>query len=353
MARQDERVSVTFGRHYRRYRWSAGGTLLGLLALGWVLARVDYGRLIDVAGRTDIAFVLLTPLAVVAEQFVRAWKWRQLLFAIRPIGTLRLFGAIMAGYLANILVPLGLSPLVRSWLVARLENLKMSAVLATVAIDRLVDGLVFTGFVALALAFAVFPDPDGTVRLGLVAGGIGSFTLFTLLLFALARYKRGIARPGALMTRLARRLPERFAVPVESGLASFAEGIVWPRETWCGVAIVIASIVIKLIAITHFLWAGLAFGVTLPPVHYIFLVVFLGFLVILSRLARIPGGFFVGAVFALDLLGVPDEPALAMVLLVQISSLLTVAATGAIALWRSGIALADLKGGRPNAPGDA
>ncbi len=69
---------------------------------------------------------------------------------------------------------------------------------------------------------------------------------------------------------------------------------------------------------------------------------FLGFLIILTRLARIPGGFLVGALFALDLLGVADEEALAMVLIVQTSSMLTVVAVGAFALWRNGVAIADL-----------
>lgn len=133
--------------------------VVGLSALAWAFWRVDYGRLIEVIGQADIAFVVMVPLAIAAEQLVRAWKWRQLLSPIRAVGTLRLFGAIMAGYFANLLVPLGLSPIVRCWLVARLEALKMSAVLATAAIDRLVDGLIFTGFVALP-----WPSPSFRIR---------------------------------------------------------------------------------------------------------------------------------------------------------------------------------------------
>ena len=103
----------------------------------------------------------------------------------------------------------------------------------------------------------------------------------------------------------------------------------------------------KLIAASHFLWAGLAFAVLLPAPHYVFLMVFLGFLIIISRFARIPGGFFLGSIFALDLLGVAEEQALAMTLVVQLASMLTVAAVGALALWRSGLPLDDLRmGGR-------
>lgn len=334
--------------HWQRW-WSIGGAITGLLALAWVFWRVEYDRLLEVIDQANAAFVLMVPLAIALEQLVRAWKWRQLLYAIRPVGTLRLFGAIMAGYFANLLVPLGISPIVRSWLVARLESLKMSAVLATAAIDRLVDGLIFTGFVAVAVTSAAFPDPDGDIRLGLIVGGVGSFTLFTCLWVALARYKRWVSSPDAWITRIVDRLPVRFAEPVKRVMRSFAKGVVWPREAWRGAGVVFASIVIKLIAITHFLWAGLAFGLVLHPLDYLFLVVFLGFLIILSRLARIPGGFLVGAIFALDLLGVPDEQALVMVLLVQFSSLLAVASIGAFALWRSGVALDELRLAKGNA----
>jgi hypothetical protein len=316
--------------------------LIGLSALAWVLWRVDYERLRVAVAQAEVEFLLLVPLAIAAEQLVRAWKWRQLLHAIKPIGTLRLFGAIMAGYFANFLVPLGISPIVRSWLVARLEALQMSVVLATAAIDRLVDGVIFSGFVAVALLFAVFPDPGGGIRLGLTVGGAGGLVFFALLLYALARYKRHAGRPDSSLARLCRRLPARFADPAGRLMESFAEGIVWPRELRRSLAIVLAGVLMKLIAITHFLWAGLAFGVTLRPADYVFLLVFLGFLIILTRFARIPGGFFFGAIFALDLLGVAEEPALAVVVAVQFSSLLAVAGIGAFALWKSGLALGDL-----------
>ena len=327
---------------WRRW-WSVGGGALGAVGLIWVLWRVDFERLGGIVAEAEVAYLILVPLAIAVEQLVRAWKWRQLLHVIRPVNTLRLFGAIMAGYFANLLIPLGISPIVRSWLIARLEALKMSLVLATAAIDRLVDGVIFTGFVAVALIFAVFPDPTGGIRLGLIVGGAGSLALFVLLALALARYKRRVGRADNWITGLVNRLPKRVAGPAKRVAQSFAEGIVWPKQAWRGLGVVLSSILIKLVAATHFLWAGLAFGVVLRPAEYVFLLVFLGFLIILTRFARIPGGFFVGAIFALDLLAVPEEPALAMVLVVQFSSMLAVASIGAFALWKNGIALGDLR----------
>ncbi|MFQ6021982.1 MAG: lysylphosphatidylglycerol synthase transmembrane domain-containing protein [Acidiferrobacterales bacterium] len=336
-------MTDTAGGGHRQRWWSAGAGSIAVAVLAWILWRIDFARLSAVVAEAHLAYLFLVPLAIALEQLVRAWKWRQLLYEIQPIGTFRLFGAIMAGYLGGLLIPFGVSPLVRSWLIARLQRLRMSAVLATVAVDRLVDGVVFSGFVAVALILAVFPDPRGDIRLGLMVGGAGSLALFTLLLIALARYKLQVGRADGWIMRLADRLPARVADRAVELMRSFADGIVWPRAPWRGVGIVLAGILIKLIAITHFLWAGLAFGVVLHPADYIFLVVFLGFLVILTHFARIPAGFLIGAIFALGLVGVGEEQALAMALVVQFSSMLTVAGLGAVALWRNGIALGDLQ----------
>ncbi len=330
----------------RRRWWSWGGAAIGLALLAFVLWRVDYQRFADVLTNARIEYLALVPVAIVLEQLVRAWKWRQILHPLRSVGTLRLFGAIMAGYLGNLLIPFGVSPLLRSWLVARLERLRMSAVLATVAIDRLIDGMVFAILVAVVLSLAVFPDPTGNLRLGLGVAAAASLLLLAALLWLLVMYKRGITDAASRLQRLISRLPASLLERSRGPLTSFADGIIWPREVWRRLAILLSSVVIKLIAATHFLWAGLAFGVLLRPLDYLFLIVFLGFIVILTHFARLAGGFIVGAIFALGLLGVSEERALAMVLVVQIASLMTVAAIGAFALWREGVAIGDLQAGR-------
>jgi hypothetical protein len=94
------------------------------------------------------------------------------------------------------------------------------------------------------------------------------------------------------------------------------------------------------------MWAGIAMGAELQPAQYLFVMVFLGFLVILGHFARIAGSFIIGGIFALGLFGVSQERALAMVLVVQGASLLSVAGIGALALWQQGVALSDVRGTR-------
>ena len=342
-------AAATRQPRHRWLNWLGAAIGLGLIALlAW---RLDWRQFAEVLQSARPEFVLATFLAITLEQVIRGWKWRQILTPVCDCRTSHLFGATMAGYLANLLVPLGLSPFVRSWLVARKQKISMSCVLATVAIDRLVDGLVFAGIVVVVVLAAIIPDPNGNIGLGLLLGAGSSAAAIVAGLFLLVHHKRRSASGIGILLALADRLPGRLAARARSLALAFADGIVWPQERWRGAAIVLASIVIKLFAASHLFWAGLAFGVVLEPLVYLALLAILGFIVILAHMARVPAGFVVGAVFSLGLFGVEDATALAMVTVVMAANMLAVAVFGGWGLWIHGVGLGDL--GRRKVAADA
>jgi len=111
---------------------------------------------------------------------------------------------------------------------------------------------------------------------------------------------------------------------------------------------VAASILMKIIAATHFLWAGLAVGVVLGVLDYVFIMVFAGFALVLARFIRVPGGFVIGSGFALNILGVPSEQALAMILFNHFLSIALMVGLGLLFLWRSGIDIRAMRRGSEN-----
>lgn len=326
--------------HRRWLTWIGGSIGVALLAL--LFWRIDWRLFADTVATARLEYVVAIFLAIVCGQLLRAWKWGQILRPIRRIATWRLFEAIMAGYLANHVVPLGLSPFVRSWLVARQSGLRMSAVLATVAVDRLIDGLVFAALVLVIVAVAVIPDSGGTIRLGLAASAIASATLIAGILVLLWRNRHQTTSGTGPVLRLVARLPERIGERLRAIAVAFAEGTVWPNEPWRRGLIVLLSLVSKLVAASHLFFAGLAFGVDLSPMIYLVLLAILGFVVVLAHLVRIPAGFVLGGVFALGLFGVDQEKALAMVTLVMAASFAAVVLFGMLGLWRQGLTLGDL-----------
>lgn len=336
------------GARLRRILPLAWALLASAVALGILFVAfrdLDFDRLIRVLVASEWGWVGVLAVSIPLEQVVRGWKWRQLLYDIRPIGTLRLFGAVMAGYFANMVVPVGISPLVRAWLVAKIERLGVMTVLMTTALERFVDGIVFAVMVGILVYFASLPRTEGDLRFALVAAGLGALTLFAALIAALFLAKRHLNETGSFVTRSIARL-ERVRGGRLAGLGdSIAAGILWPRSRARGAAVIAASALMKAISTTHFLWASLAVGIALAPFDYLFLVIFAGFSLIIARFIRIPGGFVIGSVFAMKLLGVPDEEALTMVLLVHFVSILMTVAIGAIALCRSGVAIGEMRRG--------
>lgn len=326
------------------YRWLPwAGALIGLALLAWVLRRFDLNRFQTTLAGADLFYLALVPLGQALEQLVRAWKWRQILSPMKLINTLRLFGAVMAGYLIASLIPFGFGTIARSWIIARSDQLKLPAVMATVALDRITDGVVFAFLVPIALVAVAFADPTGDIRTGLVWSGAGSLAFFVLVGCALWAYKRGMLSQKGRVARLIERLPARFSHAVLRVAISFSEGIVWPTEIWRGVAVMLASLAIKLLAASHFLWAGLAFGLVLAPAQYVLILVFLGFLIILGHFARVAGSFIICGIFVLGLMNVPNEQALAMVLVVEAANLLLVAGLGALSMAWHGIDLRQLR----------
>ncbi|MFQ6017257.1 MAG: lysylphosphatidylglycerol synthase transmembrane domain-containing protein [Kiloniellaceae bacterium] len=328
----------------RPNRWPLWiGGLVGILILVWLLRDLDLSRFVAVVRDADLRPLALLPLAVVVEQVFRAVKWWRLLTPLRSVGLARLFGAIMAGYLVNTLAPVRVSPLVRAWLIARLEGLSVGAVLATVATDRLVDGWIFLGLAAVVVSATSFPAVGGALAGGLWQGLAGGLIALLAAVAGLWELKRLVDRPPRMVQRLARRLPARPARVLGDFVRRFAEGLVLPRGLGALAVILGASVAMKALAATHFVWAGYAFGIVLSPPQYLFLMVFLGFLVTLAGTLRIVGGFTAGAVYGLGLFGVEVEKALAMAVVVETASHLTVLAVGAASLWLEGLSLSALR----------
>lgn len=320
-------------------RWGAPliGAAVALVLIFMLYGSLDFGKFLDGLRSANLIWVVILAVTILLEQFFNGWKWRQVLHDVKPVDTFRLTGALLAGYGANVLVPLGISPLVRAWIIARLEQLKMATVLTTTIISRFIDGVVFALFAGVLALVGQVPQVEGNLELGLSVAGALNIVLFGGLLWAMFRFRTLFASDGPVICRLFDWVAARMRANGPGLRTAICDGVIWPRNAMRRVAVFVGAIATKLIAATHFVWAGLAVGVVLAPWDYIFLMVFSGFIMVLGRFVRIPGSFIFGAGFALQMLGVPPETALLMILFNYIMTILLVVGIGLIVLWQSGI----------------
>ena len=346
----EPKLISTLTSHGPIIRWilPSIGAILAIVALFWLYQDLDLEKFLSAVATADLAWLIVLAGTILLEQLTRGWKWRQIVFDLKPISSFRLFGAILAGYGVAVLVPLGVSPLVRSWLIARLEDLRWACILVTTAVERFLDGIVFALFAAFVAMVGQIPNSDGDVRIGLaVAGGL-NLVLFSILLYLLFVGRSPLGRDEAPISRWIDWLAARGGARLEGLRAAIREGIVWPRDRRRQVGAILASVLMKIISATHFLWAGLAVGVVLTPFDYLFLMVFAGFALVLARFIRVPGGFVIGSGFSLSLLAVPDEQALAMILFNHILSIVLMVGPGLLFLWWSGIDIREARQAEAN-----
>lgn len=320
-------------------RWGAPlvGSTVALVLIFVLYGSLNFAKFLDGLQSANLIWIVILAVTILLEQLLNGWKWRQILHDVKPVGTLKLTGALLAGYGANVLVPLGISPLVRAWIIARLEHLKMATVLTTTIISRFIDGVIFALFAGVLALVGQVPQVEGNLELGLSVAGALNIALFGGLLWVMFRFRTLFATEGPVICRMFDWGAERISADGPGLRTALCDGVVWPRNAMRRMAVFLGAIAAKLIAATHFVWAGLAVGVVLAPWDYIFLMVFSGFIMVLGRFVRIPGSFIFGAGFALQMLGVPPETALLMILFNYVITILLVVGIGLIVLWQSGI----------------
>lgn len=180
---------------------------VGALCVYLALRRIDVAATFRVLGDVSATAILTYAATMVVTHFFRAWRWEYLL---RPIGVSlplrRLFPISSVGFMAILAVPLRLGELVRPYYVVRAGQSRMSAVLGTVAVERVVDGLlislVFCGTFLASDPGSYSPILRASVWLSL----IGFLTLTAFLASAL-RFTEGTIRMVIRLTMLDRWAP--------------------------------------------------------------------------------------------------------------------------------------------------
>ncbi len=156
-------------------RWRIG---LGIVLSGGVLflliRHLDLTQLLTALRAVDYRYLLPLALIIAVGEGWSVLKWQQILSPIKQISFKRLYTASMIGHLAHVLAHilpfLRVSLLLRSYVVSKKEGLPISTLLATIVVDRLIDGLTFLGILACVLVWLNFPPHMARVE-GLLRGG--------------------------------------------------------------------------------------------------------------------------------------------------------------------------------------
>jgi len=127
------------------------GLGVSLVCLSLAFRDVNIGAVLAALSQTNLWLVVAAFIAVMLSTAGSTIRWRALLFPYRP-HLERLFQVFMISHLGNTLLPWKLGTFLRTYLVADTEDIALSFVIGTVAVERLLD----TSIVAV-LFLAIVP----------------------------------------------------------------------------------------------------------------------------------------------------------------------------------------------------
>lgn len=201
--------------------------LVGGFCIALALRKIDLRQTESVLRGMSVSALLLYALTIVPVHLFRAWRWKYLL---RPIGVSLPFKRLLVistvGFMAVLALPFRLGEFARPYYVVREGQSRMSAVLGTVAVERIVDGLVIAVLLFTTYLFSLAPGGHPYPAMLAISAWVALFGFLSLTVFLACalRWTEATIRLALAVTflhRLSPRLADRLADKLRALIQGF------------------------------------------------------------------------------------------------------------------------------------
>ena len=202
-------------------------------------------------------YLIIAILFVLISAWLRALRWKYLLYPIKRIELTSLFSALLIGYATNFVVPAHLGEVVRAYIVGKKRQFPASSALATIVTERVIDMITF--LILIIFTLFLYPFPDWVKQSSKI---LSVATVFLILLLIAMKLKSNEMKK--IISFLTKPLPESARIKIDHLFDSFLKGLVAPKIWWHYIYILFLSIIIWLGYIFVFAFGFKSFGFQLP-----------------------------------------------------------------------------------------
>ena len=325
------------------------GLAVSVALLAWVLNRIQPREVWAHAQHANGWLLLLTVTVATITFPVRTIRWRLILRDLdgHRLPWIPLWHATTIGFMANNLLPARAGEFARAYVASRQLPVRFSTALASIGVERVFDGLVMLGLMAVAIAAPSFPAHALVGGRSLPAIVISAAVLFGILL-TLALVV--VHRPRPWLTffeRMARRLvPARFAERVIHGAEGIVAGLVVLKNPARFAGVVLWSLVLWLKNAAAFAICFRAFGLDIPVEAAFLLQGIVGFGVAVPSTPGYIGVFEAATLVTLQLYGVDSSLAVSYALTYHVTTFIPITLLGFWSLSRLHLRLRELSAAR-------
>ncbi len=290
----------------------------------------------DALSRVDWRSLPLALVLLYTGVAVRAYRWHVLLRPLLDIPARQVFPIMIVGYAANNILPFRVGEVVRAWVLEQRYGVRKTAALATIAVERLFDGVTMLLFVGGA---ATVVGLNAELRhVALVAAAIFAAAIAGLVILLIGGSVR-----DRLLGLVLDLLPDRLAARVERMAESFLAGLGVLSRRGDLALVAVTSIVAWGFEASMYWTVARAFGAPLAgaftPAAALLTTAIGNLATLVPSGPGYVGTFEAGVMLAVNgALGIGRGLALSYAVLLHILLWLPVTVWGAIEWWRLGVA---------------
>ncbi len=207
------------GRLFNNGKWKFWlGLGVGLVFLVIAFGGQDFNKIGTALGEANYWWLLPAMAAYFVGVWFRTLRWHFLLGPIQKVPNARLFPVVVIGYMANNVLPIRMGEVVRAYVLDRRERVRKSSSLATIVVERIMDGITMILFLSLTSLFvSLNSNIEGIEKIAAV------IFLVAIVIFFLVAHSRTMMK--RLETFGLRFVPAALR-PKVAGLAdSFIDGL--------------------------------------------------------------------------------------------------------------------------------
>jgi uncharacterized protein (TIRG00374 family) len=313
--------------------WVGVGVSIASLILAF--RGVDIRGVANALQQAEYIWLVPSVALIVVSLGVRAVRWRILFHPVAGLRLAPLFNVINISFLVNNILPARAGDVLRAALISAREPVSASLALATVVVERILDGL--TVILILIVLLPFFPVPEEVVRVGQVAGLILAGATVVLMVLATQRQ-----RAVAWVEILLERLPYLSAKHWSDRVGRLIDGLQVLRSPGAMAQAVVWSAAIWLLSGVAYYFVFRAFQLQLSMLAGTFVLAVTTLVLILPATPGYVGVFDYAAVLALAVFGVDRNLALSTALVLHAVTYVTFSVMGLVSLLPESLSLSGL-----------
>jgi uncharacterized protein (TIRG00374 family) len=317
------------------------GLLISIGFLFFAFRGQDYGRIREALRSFNYWYVLPALALYLLGVWMRAFRWSVLLRPLTRASTGEVLPITVVGFMANNVLPLRTGEVVRSYVLSKRFGVPKTAALATIAVERLFDGLTMLGFMLVAATVVGFTSE--LRHLAVIA-----FVLFTVALIGLFLLTLGGNIRDRMLQIVLGPLPTPVADRVERLAESFLSGLGVLRQKSDLAAVAGASILAWLLEASMYFVIARGFGVEIRDAMGVGETLLTTGVANLATLVPSSPGYVGPFEYGVQMvvngaLGVPKEIAISYAIVVHATLYFPITVWGAVEWWRQNLSLRQVR----------